>query len=248
MNPEITDKIERYLNDEMQPQERTDFELQLQNDGALKNNFDLYNSINNTMKAEEVSDEENKLAASLQQLNRKYILQGGKLKQGNFKKWIAAAAAVLILVFGAIYFLDDKNMSAEKLYAGYAKHAPLKIQLRGNIADSLAGMAADKFNNKQYYEALPMLQEYVKQQPGDIQMNFSLGICYLELNRFTDAEQIFSTIATGQTAYTETANWYLALTALKQKDIVKCKSILNSISQTSAWFTKAKTLLEKLPD
>jgi hypothetical protein len=68
------------------------------------------------------------------------------------------------------------------------------------------------------------------------------------VDRFTDAEQIFSSIATGQTAYTETANWYLALTALKQKDIVKCRSLLNSIPQTSAWFTKAKTLLEKLPD
>jgi tetratricopeptide (TPR) repeat protein len=247
MNPEITDKIERYLDDEMQPQERSDFELQLQNDKELKNNFDLYNSINNTMKAEEVSEEENKLAATLQQLNRKYILMG-KVRHGDFRKWIAVAAAVLILVFGAIYFLSDKSMSAEKLYAANADHAPIKIQLRGNTADSLGGMAADKFNNKQYNKALPLLQAYIKQQPGDIQMIFSLGICYLEVDRFTDAEQIFSSIATGQTAYTETANWYLALTALKQKDIVKCRSLLNSIPQTSAWFTKAKTLLEKLPD
>jgi len=264
MNPEITDKIERYLNDEMQPQERRDFELQLQNDEELKNNFDLYNSINNTMKAEEVSDDENKLKATLQQLNRKYILQGSKLKHGNFRKWIAAAAAVVIIVLGTVYFLSDKSMSAEKLYAANADHAPIKIQLRGNTADSLAGMAADKFNNKQYNGALPLLQAYLKQQsdsaaltlpqaylkqlPGDIQMRFSLGICYLELDRFADAEQIFSAIAAGQTAYAETANWYLALTALKQKDITKCRSILNSIPPTSAWFTKAKALFEKLPD
>ncbi len=248
MNNEITDKIEQYLNNEMQPQERKDFEWQLQNDEVLKNNFNLYNSINNTMKANEVSDDENKLAATLKQLNREYFLQGSKVTQGNFKKWLAAAAAVLILVFGTVYFLSDKSISTEKLYAAYAEHAAIKIQLRGNTADSLAGIAADKFNNKQYYEALPLLQEYLKQQPGDIQMNFSLGICYLEMNRFTGAEKIFSTIATGQTAYTETANWYLALTALKQKDISKCRSILNSIPQTSAWFAKAKTLLETLPD
>lgn len=248
MNPEITDKIEQYLNDEMQPQERKDFERQLQTDEELKNNFQLYNSINNTMKADDVSDDENELSKTLQQLNRKYILQGSNVKLGNFKKWIAAAAAVLIIVFGAVYFLSDKSTSAEKLYATYAEHAPIKIQLRSNTADSLAGMAADKFNNKQYYEALPLLQEYVKQQPDDIQMNFSLGICYLELSRFADAEQIFSAIATGQTAYTETANWYLALTALKQKDISKCRIILNSIPATSAWFTKAETLLKKLPD
>ena len=247
MNPEITDKIEQYLNDEMPPQERTDFEWQLQNNAALKNNFDLYNSINNTMKAEEVSEDENELAKTLQQLNRKYILPGSQVKQGNFRKWMAAAAAVLILIFGGIYFFSDKNMSTEKLYASYAEHAPVKIQLRGNTADSFAGMAADKFNNKQYAEALPLLEQYSKQQPGDIQMIFSLGICYLETNRFTDAEKTFSTIAAGLTAYSETATWYLALTALKQKDIKKCRSILNSIPQTSAWYTKAKALLEKLP-
>ena len=247
MNPEIIDKIEQYLNDEMQPQERTDFERELQNDEELKNNFDLYKSINNTMKAEEVIEDENELAKTLQQLNRKYILPGSRVKQGNFRKWMAAAAAVLILVFGSIYFLSDKNMSAEKLYASYAQHAPVKIQLRGNTTDSLAGMAADKFNNKQYYEALPLLQQYVKQQPDDIHMVFSLGISYLEMNRFNDAQQIFSVIAAGQTAYSETANWYLALIALKQKDIEKCRSILKGIPKTSAWFTKAKELLEKLP-
>ncbi|MEP7236658.1 MAG: tetratricopeptide repeat protein [Ferruginibacter sp.] len=247
MNPEIIDKIEQYLNDEMQPQERTDFERELQNDNELKNNFDLYNSINNTMKAEEVSEDENELAKTLQQLNRKYILPGSRVKQGNFRKWMAAAAAVLILIFGSIYFFSGKNMSSEKLYASYAQHAPVKIQLRGTTTDSLAGMAADKFNNKQYAEALPLLQQYVKLQPDDIQMIFSLGICYLETNGFNDAEKTFSAIAAGQTAYTETATWYLALTALKQKDISKCRIILKSIPQTSAWFAKAKELLEKLP-
>ncbi|MEO7308016.1 MAG: tetratricopeptide repeat protein [Ferruginibacter sp.] len=246
MSPEIIDKIEQYLNDEMQPQERKDFEWQLENDEELKNDFQLYNSINNTMKAEEVSEDEHELAKTLQQLNRKYILPG-HVKQGNFKKWLAAAAAVLIILIGTVYVLTNKETSPEKLYASYSEHAPVKIQLRGNTGDSLAGMAADKFNNKKYNEALPLLQAYVKQQPDDIQMNISLGICYLEMSRFTDAEQVFSAIAAGQTAYAETANWYLALTALKQKDIEKCRSILSRIPQTSAWFNKAVSLLEKLP-
>jgi tetratricopeptide (TPR) repeat protein len=247
MNPEIIDKIEQYLNDEMQPQERKDFELQLEADEELKNNFQLYNRINNTMKAEEVPDNENELAKTLEQLNRKYILPGGQVKRGNFKKWLAAAAAVLIIVFGTVYVLTNKGTSPEKLYASNAEHAPVKVQLRGNAADSLAGIAAEKFNNKQYGEALPLLQAYVKQQPDDIQMNISLGICYLEMDRFAEAEQIFSVIASGQTAYAETANWYLALTALKQKDLVKCRGILSRIPQTSAWYNKARALLEKLP-
>ena len=199
------------------------------------------------MKAEAVSDEEKELANTLQQLNRKYILPGSNVRQGNFKKWLAAAAAILVIVLGTVYILTNKKTTPEKLYAGYAEHTAIKIQLRGNTADSLAGLAADKFNNKQYGEALPLLQAYVKQRPDDIQMHISLGICYLEMNRFTDAEQIFSMIASGKTAYAETASWYLALTALKQKDIEKCRSILNRIPQTSTWYNKARSLLEELP-
>ena len=123
MNPEITDKIEQYLNDEMPPQERTDFEWQLQNNAALKNNFDLYNSINNTMKAEEVSDDENELAKTLQQLNRKYILPGSQVKQGNFRKWMAAAAAVLILIFGGIYCLLIISDSCCIIFSVLINHA-----------------------------------------------------------------------------------------------------------------------------
>lgn len=248
MNAEVIEKIERYLADEMEPQERQDFELQLQTDEELKNIFYLYNSINNTMKAEEVSDDENKLAATLQQLNRKYILTDSKVKQGNFRKWITAAAAVLILVFCGIYFLSDRNMSAEKLYAAYAEHSALQVQLRGTVADSLAETAAAKFNSKSYYAALPLLQEFLKLQPEDIQMKFSLATCYLELDRYNDAEKMFSEIAAGKTAYAAAGGWYLALTALKQKDIKTCRSRLQSIPQSSSYHARAAVLLRKLPD
>lgn len=247
MNPELIEKIERYLNDELQPQEHKDFEKQLQTDVELKNALQLYNSIDNTMKEREPTGDEKKLEKTLQQLNRKYILQEGNLRKVNFKRWLAAAAAVLIIVFAAVYFLSQDRLSAEELYAGFAVHAPLKIQLRGDAADSLAGIAADKFNDKHYYEALPLLQQYLQLQPGDIQLKFAEGVSQLELDNYTEAEKIFSVIAAGKTGYTEAGGWYLALTALKQKDIPQCRSRLEAIPQTSSWFTKARELLKKLP-
>ena len=248
MDTGVIEKIERYLNDEMQPQERTDFELQLQTDEELQNAFELYNSINNTMKEEDVPEDEKELTQTLQQLNRKYILKGGKVREGNFKKWLAAAAAVVIIVLSAVYFLSQDKLSAEELYAGVAVHAPLKIQLRGNVADSLAGTAADKFNNKHYYEALPLLQQYLQLQPDDIQMRFAEGICQLELDNYSAAENIFTTIAAGRSGFAESAGWYQALTALKQKDLSRCRNLLKAIPQTSQYSTNAGELLKKLPD
>jgi tetratricopeptide (TPR) repeat protein len=79
-------------------------------------------------------------------------------------------------------------------------------------------------------------------------MKFSLATCYLELDKYSEAEKIFSEIAAGQSAYTASAGWYLALSSLKQKDIKTCRNRLQSIPQSSSYYARAAELLRKLPD
>ncbi len=245
MKPETIAIIEQYLNDEMTPQERKNFEQQLSADEHLRNDFELYNNINATMSA---SPNENELRQTLQQMNEKYFTSDAVVKKGSFKKWLAVAASLIFIIAVSFYFLMKNTPSAEKLYAQFAQHTNLNIQLRGTAADSLAQQAATIFNNKDYTNALPLLQKYLQQQPDDIQMKFSEAICYLETGKPAEAEKIFTTVAGGQTAYTETAKWYLALTALKENDLTKCRTALTAIPNTSPYFTKAKALLEELPD
>jgi len=245
MKPQTIEKIEQYSNDEMSPQERKDFELQLASDEELRNDFELYNNVNTTMSA---SPNENELRHTLQQMNEKYFAKDAVVKKGSFKKWLAIAASLIFIIALSFYFLMQSRPSAEKLYAQFAQHTNLNIQLRGTAADSLAEQAAAIFNSKDYSSALPMMEKYLQQQPDDIQMKFSEAICYLETGKPNEAEKIFAVIAGGQTAFGETAKWYLALTALKENDFTKCRSNLNSIANTSPYFTKAKALLEKLPD
>ncbi len=245
MKAETLEKIEQYFNDEMLPQERKDFELRLSTDDELRNQFELYNSINKTMGA---TPNEYELRHTLQQMNQKYFAAGGAVKRGAFKKWLAIAASLIFIIALSFYFIMQSKPSAEKLYAQFAQHMPLNIQLRASAADSVAQKAAKEFNNKNYKSALPLLEAYLQQQPDAVQIKFSLGICYLETEKYDEAVKIFSAIFSTQTAFTETAKWYIALTALKQKDFAKCRSNLSSITNTSAYFTKAKALLEKLPD
>lgn len=244
MKPAWIDKTERYLAAEMDAGERAAFEAELSSNEELRKDLALYNSINKTMSA---SPNENELRETLQQLNKKYFAGRAAVKKGSFKTWMVAAASLLLLLAAGFYFLFPAKPSAEKLYAQFAVHDPLNIQQRGSITDSLATDAANKFNDKRYIGALPLLQQYLQQQPGDIQVKFSLAICYMETGAYMDAEKIFSATASGQTAYAETAKWYLALTALKQKDIDQCRTYLQKITATSPYFTKAKELLGKLP-
>lgn len=245
MKPETIEKIEQYLSGEMNAQERSEFEQQLAADEQLHNNFELYNNINATMSA---SPNENELRQTLQQMSKKYFNSDAVVKKGSFKKWLAVAASLIFIIAVSFYFLMNRKPSAEKLYAAFAQHNNINIQFRGTATDSLAGQAAAIFNNKDYRNALPLLQNYLQQQPDDIQMKFAEAICYLETGKPGEAKKIFTTIADGQTAYKETAQWYQALTALKQKDLTQCRTILTAIPNTSPYFSKAKELLEKLSD
>ncbi len=247
MDEALLRKIDQYLHDEMPPHEEEEFELQITKDNDLRNYIQLYTGIDKTMKAENTSPNENELRQTLQQMNRKYFTQGGKVKQGSFKKWLAIAASVIIAVAAGIYLLLPNKPTAEKLYARFAQHDALNIQLRGSTTDSLAQNAAAAFNKKEYANALPLLENYLRLQADDIQMKFSLAICYMETGKYNEADAIFTTTSSGQTAYAATAQWYLALLALKQKDYAKCRAVLNSIPTTSSFFNKAKELLTALP-
>lgn len=248
MDENKLEKAERYLNNEMPAEERAAFELQIANDEELKNFVKLYSSIDDTMSAEDTTPAENELKQTLQQMGKKYFAGEGKLGQGNFRKWMTAAAAILVIALGVFYFLYQDKPSAEKLYAQFAVHEPLVIQQRGSGSDPVAAEAAAKFNSRHYDETLPLLKQYMEKNPEDIQVEFALAICNLEQGLYPEAERIFSRIASSQTAYADAATWYLALSALKQKDLSKCRNILNSIPQTSSFFTKATELLKELPD
>jgi tetratricopeptide (TPR) repeat protein len=248
MEEALLQKIDQYLHNEMPPHERTEFELQIAGDDELRNYIQLFTGIDKTMQAKNTSPNENELRQTLQQMNSKYFTGDGIVQQGSFKKWLAIAASVIIVVAVGIYFLFPGKPAAEKLYTQFAKHDALNIQLRGNKADSIAQYAAVAFNKKEYIAALPLLQNYVQLQADDIQMKFSLAICYMETGKYNAGDTIFTTIASGQTAYAATAQWYQALLALKQKDFSKCSAVLNTIPTTSSYAAKAKELLAALPD
>ena len=247
MEEALLQKIDQYLHNEMLPHERSEFELQIAGSDELRNYIQLYTDIDITMKVEHSSPNENDLRHTLQQMNRKYFTTGGMIKQGSFKKWLAIAASLIIVVTVGIYFLFPAKPAAEKLYAQFAKHDALNIQLRGSTTDSLAQNAATVFNKKEYANALPLLENYMQLQPDDIQIKFSLAICYMETGKYNEADAIFISIAAGQTAYAATAQWYQALLALKQKNYAKCRAVLNSIPTTSSFSNKAKELLTALP-
>ncbi len=159
----------------------------------------------------------------------------------NWKRWATAVAAGLALVLAAVWFfrLGTPN------YQQYAQHAPLALTLRGQ-ADQAISDAEKAFAEKDYGKAQAALEQVIAADPKNITANLYQGICLLELGRIAEARAVFAPIALGQSALRGEANWYIALSYLKEKNYEACKSNLQYIEPGADRYEQAQELMKKL--
>lgn len=160
----------------------------------------------------------------------------------NWKRWAAALAAGLALILSAIWFFDQTGMPE---YRQYAQHAPLSLTVRGQ-ADEPISNAEKAFAAKDYAQALNALEQVAAANPDNITAQVYIGICLLELDRAAEARAILAPIALGQSALRGEANWYIALSYLKEKNYEACKSNLQFIDQGADHYEAAQDLIKKL--
>ncbi len=160
----------------------------------------------------------------------------------NWKRWAAAVAAGLVLLLSAVWFFNQTGLPE---YRQYAQHAPLSLTVRGQ-ADASINKAEKAFADKDYTEALNALDQIVAADPGNITAQLYRGICLLELDRAAEARAALAPIALGQSALRSEANWYIALSYLKEKNYEACKSNLQYIESGADHYEESRDLIKKL--
>jgi len=234
--------IQSYIDGTMPPKERTRFEQQLQSDPELAEIFKAYQGIELTMRG---GEQETALRQSLQQLQKKYSSEKTGIRRTMFSGWRVAAAAILIVVIGALTWFLLQRPTGD-LYRTYAVHTRLDESFRSGINDSLALAASKAFNAGQYAQSATLLQQYIAKDTSDLQMKLALGISYLEQDRFEEAKTIFSNIYTSESVLADKALWYLALTYLKQKRYAQCRMTLSAIAPGADVYDEAQELLKDI--
>ena len=152
----------------------------------------------------------------------------------------AAAAIALICIFIWPFLFSNAS-----LYDQYAQHEPLALQKRNENA-SIVEEAENAFNKKDYATAYTKLKAITTDDATNIQARLAYGISALETDRLEEAKQIFQEIAQGQSAVKDSANWYLALTFLKEKNEKQAAEILQLIPENTFWGKKAQELLTRI--
>lgn len=174
-----------------------------------------------------------------------YFAKQSRKKRRLFLGGLSLAAALAFLF--AINMLLPGRPSGAELYGEYFTpyQAPSVFRsekLSGLDEDLMLGLAAYKRGS--YGPAIGHFSDFLTQHP-DIEVAYLLrGVCYLNLDSTDRAQQDFEVLRKdGESLFVEQANWYLALSLVREERWEEARELLEKLSQKP----EAGQLLRRLP-
>jgi len=219
--------IEDYLQNKLNGEERAAFEKQLSMDDALKEEVALLAIIMNGVK----KSGRDQLKSRLQKIHEVQTQTIPTTKTRRLWPMMTGiAASIALLIVAGIFFMKNQKVSPQLAFENYYKPYSLKLASR-DATDKIDYLQINElYINKKYKAALSLLEKALLKDPTNARLQLATGICHLELNELASARLNFLAIVkSNDLRLTDKANWYLALSYLKEGKIPKMKSALDSI-------------------
>lgn len=237
--------IELYLNNELSPEGREQFEMELEKDDLLKEQLYTYREINDILSRRiNASERKELLRARLKQKKSRYFVaedEVASVKKTRKVRWLytaVAAAAVLIILLWSPW--------QQNILSNYGQVKMTNPTVRSNEQDRRMTEAAQLFNNEEYKEAFSLLDSAVHAEPTNAQNLFYRGVTLLHLQKDLEARKDLNVVFEGQSIYKYQAAYFLALSYLQKENIDSCRIWLQKIPEDAAIYPKAQKLLNKV--
>ncbi len=264
------EQIRKYLDNELPESDKMTFEREIAEDEALAQEVALFQKLpqyigegqspdvvleqnHPQFKAylkEFLSEDSKNLANQLETIGTNYIQNENTEKSKNVislnSRWkVFSAAAVVLVLFGCLWFLMQPSSSTQ-LYSSYVQHDAILLNQRGGI-DETAKNAEELYNQGNYKAAIPLLIQ-VNEQSLNFDVMLAIGISYLELDDFENALTQFETISQSDAIIKDKSLWYEAATYLKQNNRLLARTKLLQLQEEYPYFKAKETqkLIRKL--
>jgi len=245
MNEKDFDRLENYLDGELNENEILDLEKDLMDDLDLEMELNLHNEINDAIMEEDVMELRSKLEAidiPTPKEKRKVRFQG---------KWrIAAASLILFIGMAGIYsMLGNKTYSNEEIFNSYYKPYGIVSNTRSATdTDKVLEQALQSYEAKNYRAALSLFQTILDKDSTNLTSNFYSGISNIQVQEYPKANKNFIRVLKHKNnLFIEQSEWYLGICYLMTNEREKAKETYSAIAKGNSFYrTKAKEILNKL--
>lgn len=238
------DKIIRYVQNEMQDDERRAFEQALHQDEGLRNEVGLCRELHRSLRMEFYPDDDEKaLRTSLFNIQPAFFKTPAKIISFSLRKlsWSFASAAAVILL---VLFIWQPWKT--DLYSKYASIRMASVAERGATTDSLLESATVKFNAGNFVGSIPEFEKLLAHEPGNSYLQFYYAVALIETNQGAKSRNLLATLYNSNSLFHYDAAFYIALSYLKEKDPSRAADWLQKIPPEAAVYTKARALLAKI--
>ena len=263
---EYHDQIEAYLRDELSDEDKSAFEMRLNEDPGLREEFqmhqDLFNYFSESESIEVVQQPEDSDKQALVEYFRSAEAQqlkdtlarvkeqqnsgstSPKSKRPLVVSLLAIAASIALLL---VFNLYDTDPSGSQLYQAYHDWGTLpSLTVRQEANDFSA--AQSNFEEGRYQESYDLLKPYYKADNTSSSILIYLGVTCLELDKMDEANVYFDQLINSDAVDFSKGYWYKTLGLLKQDKTTEAVKLLEGIKDEKDYYhyDKAMELLERL--
>jgi tetratricopeptide (TPR) repeat protein len=203
--------IEQYLAGNMPAEQHYAFEARMNADQSLRAKVQQVQTIS-------IGIKESALAQKLQQFHQQLPKQiSTPVRKNNSRVyWLSAAAAVVLLIVVGVFMSKSKN-EGEKLFAQYFEADPGLATTMGSSTEYEFNLGMIQYRSGKFKEALAVWKPLLKERPLNDTLNYFTGMAFLSMDQADSAGHFFKqTLSLSNTSFQSDANWFLALSLLKQ--------------------------------
>jgi len=245
---ETYDLIEAYLEGTMTAASKLAFEEALENDEALKAEFDFHTDLHNELSDKSLHDFRSKIKAADRQTetgtieDKKDTTPVVSLRK---YKWLGLAASIAALAICFQYF-GNINPSSTDIFASNFEAYEMVLNQRSGDNANLLNLAIQQYEAGNYDQAAQNFSELQKEEE-DISYQFYEAIALLGANKPKEAKGQFNSILkVDNHLLKEQSEWYLALTLIQLKEIENAKTLLQAFPKSHYKYSEAQELIKNL--
>jgi cytochrome c-type biogenesis protein CcmH/NrfG len=232
--------FDQYLQNEMNAEEKADFEKQISGNEEFALEFAAFKTAHAQLENKfGIAAEREAFKNNLARISDKHFNKESS-KVIAFKPWNYAVAASIVVLVGLFFF----NYMQKPVYEDFNQHEQAYFTERSTENTTLK-QAETAFNEERFKEAIPLFETILKQKKTP-EIQYFYGISLLETNKTKKAATVFEELSSGTSVYKDKATWNLALVKLKQKNYIECKEILLTIPQDYEDYVDVQVLLKEL--